>query len=194
MSKPKHKTREQWLTAAVEKMRRLLKEHDVDMPEKWQVSCGFPKSRSKAIGQCWSGSCTEDGTHHMFICPSLAKATRVLDVLLHEMIHAAVGTECGHKGKFRIIAKAVGLTGKMTATVCEEGSALHDKLVGIATTLGDYPHSALTKNPVAWRPPAGGWVKFQSVNEEGYILRVSPKSLNEHGVPKDPWGDDMEEA
>ncbi len=37
-------------------------------------------------------------------------------VLLHEMIHAAVGIDAGHKGPFKRAAIAVGLAGPMTAT------------------------------------------------------------------------------
>jgi len=51
--------------------------------------------------------------------------TRVLDVLLHEMVHAATPGD-GHRGGFPKLARRVGLTGKMTATVA--GPQLKKKL------------------------------------------------------------------
>ena len=51
--------------------------------------------------------------------------SRVLDVLLHEMIHAIV-PKADHRVEFRVLAKRVGLTGKMTATVA--GPELKHKL------------------------------------------------------------------
>lgn len=186
-----YKIRETWLQAAVAKLNPLLKEQNVEMPEKWQVSCGFPKGGQKAIGQCWDPTCTEDGTVHMFICPSLQKATKVLDVLLHEMIHAAVGLECGHKKAFRRVATAIGLEGKMTATFVSEDNPLFARLDEIARAIGPYPHSALTRRRAAARPPAGGWVKLESINDPTYILRISPRALEEHGVPCDFNGDAM---
>lgn len=191
MAKRVYKTRETWLLAAVGKLVPLLKKHGVKMPEKHAVSCGFPKTRVKAIGQCFGPTCTKDETVHMFVCPSLQKATRVLDTLLHEMIHAAVGCGCGHRGKFRIIAKAVGLEGKMTATGVSEGSPLMKTLEKVVESLGDYPHSAITRAQTASRPPGGGWVKFKSEEEDDYILRISPRALENHGPPRDPWGNHM---
>ena len=194
MSKREHKTREAWLLAAAVKLAPLLKAHGVAMPEKYAVSCGFAKARSKAIGQCWGSTCTEDGTIHMFVCPSIQAATRVLDILIHEMIHAAVGLECKHRGAFRVLAKAIGLEGKMTETFVSEDSPLMKTLEKISDQLGPYPHSALVRKMAATRPPAGGWVKFRSTTQANYILRVSPRALEDHGAPRDPWGNEMEEA
>ena len=53
--------------------------------------------------------------------------SHVLDVLLHEMIHAACPDD-GHRGGFPSLAKRCGLTGKMTATVA--GPELQEKLEG----------------------------------------------------------------
>ena len=195
MAKRTHTTRESWLLAAVVKLSTLLKKHDAVMPEKYAVSCGFPKSRkAMAIGQCWDPTCTEDGTTHMFVCPSVNSALTVLATLLHEMVHAAVGLECKHRGAFRKLAKAVGLEGKMTATFVSEENPLMAVLKTITEQLGPYPHSALVRKMAATRPPAGGWVKFVSKNDDEYILRLSPRALEKAGGPTDPWGDKMEEA
>jgi hypothetical protein len=194
MAKREFKTREAWLLAAVTKLHPLLKKHDVQMPEKYAVSCGFAKARTKAIGQCWSPECTKDETTHMFVCPSIQTAIGVLDVLIHEMIHAAVGVECRHRGKFRKVAKAIGLEGKMTATFVGKDNPLMPTLEKISAALGPYPHSALTKRATALRPPAGGWIKFHSTNDEDYILRLSPRAFEDHGAPCDYDGDEMVES
>ena len=72
----------------------------------------------------------------------------MLDTLVHEMVHAIVGTECGHKGAFKHLARAVGLEGKLTAT--HAGDYLAATLVSINSTLagrfGAYPHAPLKVN------------------------------------------------
>lgn len=118
----------------------------------------------------------------------------MLDILLHELIHAAVGTEEGHRGEFKRVALALGLQGKMTATIAEPGTELHGKLSRIARELGPYPHKALNKNTGTEKrkkEKKGGWVRLMSETENEYRVVISPKQLEEHGVPRDPWGDEM---
>lgn len=195
MARREHKTRESWLLAAAKKLEAVLAIHGAAMPDRYAVSCGFPKGVSgKYIGQCFSRDCTQDETVHIFVCPTLGDPEKILGVLLHEMIHAAVGVECGHRGAFRALARSVGLAGPMTATHVPKESDLHEVVGEISERLGPYPHSPLMKTAANRRPPAGGWVKFQSKNADDYILRVSPKALEEHGAPRDPWGDEMTRA
>ena len=65
-----------------------------------------------------------------------------LDVLVHELVHVADDCKSGHKGAFKRNALAVGLIGKMTATVA--GPLLQPKLQKIADNLGPYPHATLS--------------------------------------------------
>src|SRR5690349_18876077 len=146
---PIYPTREQWLEAAVTALRPLLAEVDAEVGEV-RVSVGWPskggtRSKGKVIGQCWKGSVAIDGNPQIFISPILRPTSpiEVLGVLLHEMIHAWDDCESGHKGAFAKTAKAVGLKGKMTATVVEEDSDLHARLLTILRDLGTYPHSGL---------------------------------------------------
>jgi hypothetical protein len=70
---------------------------------------------------------------------------KVADVLLHEMIHTmAVGH--GHRGAFPHIAKEVGLTGRMTATVANEELTFW-LLENVVQVLGQYPHQAVELIP-----------------------------------------------
>ena len=65
----------------------------------------------------------------------------IAEVLLHEMIHT-MAPRCGHKGGFAVIARMMGLEGKLTATVASQHlrTVLWDNVV---TTLGKYPHNAV---------------------------------------------------
>ena len=147
------KTREEWLTEAV-----VIIDRDIFAPylngkysgeSDWpdtpcRVSCSWPGGHGKkkgVAGQCWSPSNSADRTTEIFICPDEDQCVNVLDTLVHENVHRWAGVACGHKGEFRKMALAVGLTGKMTSTVA--GEELHTRLCGIAIELGDYPHAKL---------------------------------------------------
>lgn len=143
-----HETREAWLVAAVPALVDLLKT-SANCPEFAVplVSVGFPyrargtKKGGKAIGQCWTVK--REKRSHIFLHPCLNDRPRILDVLLHELIHAA-HPDAGHKGAFKRTAEAVGLVGAMTAT--EAGDELRDKLNHLAEDLGPYPHHKLDPN------------------------------------------------
>jgi hypothetical protein len=199
-------TREQWLIAAAHALsvhffpiaagtRKEAGKKMHELPRKLQCSCGFPYKSREAIGQCWSPKLSADGTTQVFVSPCQDEPVRVLDILLHELIHAAVGTEEGHRGEFKRVATALGLSGKMTATIAEPGSELHARLSRIARDLGPYPHKAVNKDAGGEgkkkKKKGGGWVRLMSESEPEYRVVISPRQLDEHGVPTDPWGDPM---
>lgn len=145
----KTKTREEWLNEAAAEMKAwVLKTSDGDDYLDPLISVGFPKgsrgrSASHAIGQCWDKTQSGDKERaHIFIIPTMTEPVDIMAVLLHELVHASVGTQCGHRGPFKGCAKAVGLEGKMTATVA--GDLLKVKLELLARELGEYPHPGLT--------------------------------------------------
>jgi len=142
---PLHDTREGWLRDAAERTGALLvKVVDNQVPA-FHVSVGFPKGargRGRAIGQCWDGASSTDGSCHVFICPTLPAAGAVLPVLLHEQIHATVGCDQKHRGKFAKAMKAVGMVKPWT--ISSPGPELSAALQGIAEALGPYPHAALS--------------------------------------------------
>lgn len=194
-------TREQWLNRAVVRLESKyfpLADGKTSMPRKWACSCGFPYKSREAIGQCWPPSVSADGTTHMFVCPTQAEPVRVLDILLHEMGHAAVGCDKGHGKEFRMFCREVGLEGKVTATIASPGTQLHAELAIIARELGPYPHAAIVKGGPGQKSPrkkkAGGWVRLVSPENEDYKVVISPRQLEEHGAPQDPWGNEMEVA
>jgi ribosomal protein S27AE len=142
------KTREQYLVAMAKEINDVFfipAGYPVDL-SKVKVSCGFTSQggkRNAAIGQCFNDKA--NGFNEIFIHPVLADESRVGDVLAHEMIHAYDNCKHGHRGPFRRIAKAIGLTGKMTATVASD--EMNIKLAKIQKKLGKYPHEALDYEP-----------------------------------------------
>lgn len=152
-----HGTREAWLIAACRPLGEIVREAGAACPPV-AVSIGFPRGRGGAstkIGQCWAGSVCADGRPAIFVSPILDDPVRILDVLLHELIHAAVGLEHGHRGRFAAVAKACGLIGKPSATTAGEGLKL--RLNAIADALRPLPHAALT---VGDAPRAGSRLRL----------------------------------
>src|SRR5262245_47091833 len=116
-------TREQWLITLV----NLLKPHFAacggQIPERLRISTGWPSSRamssgngSRTVGQCWPPSASNDNTTEIFISPYIDDAMKLAGIVAHELVHATVGCEEKHGAPFKRLAKAIGLTGKMTAT------------------------------------------------------------------------------
>jgi len=181
-------TREEWLVAAVAKLTPLFAELGETVPA-IRVSVGWPGGRgakNAVIGQCWSSAASSDKVAQLFISPVLVEADRVLDVLAHELVHAVDDCTSGHKGRFAKIAKGLGLTGKMTATVA--GDELKAKLVAIAAELGPYPHAALANVDGAEGPKKQGtrMLKVECVSGAGYVVRMTRKWLDEFGAPTCP--------
>ncbi len=139
-------TREEWLVAAIDKLRPMFEALEYQ-PGEVYVSVGFPSGRSakaNTVGQCWTPQ-REGRRHHIFITPAFGPAdtTLILACLLHELNHASVGNECGHKGAFIEVAKALGFVPKWTVCNVDEHTAA--ALAEIAAELGPYPHEKLEK-------------------------------------------------
>lgn len=175
----KHKTREEWLLAAVDLIRPIFQAKGYTVPADCQVSCGFASTglRSHHIGQCWSRKSSSDGRNQIFISPALVDAIEVLDTLVHELVHAI--DDCAHKhGKeFKKIALKVGLEGQMRSAGA--GAQLKSTLVELAKQLGPYPHGRLQvqhrKTISSPRPRA-------KCSECGYTVPMLKRFL-EYGPP-----------
>lgn len=182
-------TREEWLLRAVDALRPLFSQVGESIPTV-KVSVGWPGGRGRknsVIGQCWHKDAATDSIAQIFVSPVLAEPVRVLDVLAHEIVHAIDENASGHKGNFARIAKAIGLEGKMTATVAGEG--LEECLKAIAADLGEYPHGALV-NPGdgADGPKKQGtrMLKVECAEGSGYVVRMTRKWIDEVGCPTCP--------
>lgn len=145
--------REEWLNKAA----RLMAPHFVraghPLPQRVRMTCGFPSrmalsTKKRRIGECWDASASGDKHSEVFISPMLADGVKVLGVLAHELSHAAVGVECGHKGPFAKLVKALGLEGKPTQA--SEGAAFKQSIADpIMGKLGAYPHAELIASATA---------------------------------------------
>lgn len=162
------RTREAWLQQAIKILKEgVFKRHRVP---KVKVSVGFPQGGrgGKRIGEHWVPEASDDKVGSIFISPILDDAVRVLDVLVHELVHASVGNKAGHGPKFKKVALAVGLAGQMRST--EAGPELKVKLQDVLKDLGAYPHAKLnlTKGPT--KKQSTRMVKMECM-ECGYIVR-----------------------
>jgi hypothetical protein len=117
---------------------------------RYRVACGFPigyrgsRSGKVALGQAFDPSISADGTFEVFINPILDRPIDVIAVLAHELAHVWAGIQCGHRGEFARVSRAIGLIGPLTATVA--GPDLTTRLQGIVEVLGVYPHAKVDPN------------------------------------------------
>jgi hypothetical protein len=65
----------------------------------------------------------------------------VASILAHGLVHAAVGVEQGHGPAFGKVARAIGLDGKLTATV--PGERFVAAVAPILAEVGPVPHAPL---------------------------------------------------
>lgn len=168
--------REDWLIKASDLLRSLIIEPTIERlaidthQPTVAVSIGHPKSK-RALGEAWHTSASDDSkTNHIFITPFENDSSRILDVLLHELIHAYDNLENGHKGRFALLAKACGLTGKMTATIASD--ELKEKLLDITDIIGDIPHHKLDESVINKPKQKGRMLKIEC-SECKLVLRAS---------------------
>ncbi len=182
-----HMTREAWLNAMIARMAPWYAALDVPLP-KVRAAIGFTSKgmRGKRIGECWSAECSADGTFEIYIVPSIDDPSRVADILAHELIHAAVGLEAKHGKAFKRVALAIGLQGKMTATVA--GPEFLDRVKPLLDAVGPLPHARLSDDPLLRSSPKKQTVRQLKCEctDCGYIARTTAKWLKTAGAPLCP--------
>jgi hypothetical protein len=185
------KTREQWLEQATRMLRPRFKKAGFPIPEKVRVSCGWPHQngaarKNRRIGECWGPKASVDKITQVFISPTLddhdGDGVALVGTLAHELVHAAVGVDKGHKGDFVRCGKAVGLEGKPTSMGA--GSDLAVEAGKIVAKLGRYPHGRMTPTQRD-KVQTTRLLKVQC-SDCGYIARVTRKWLDEAGAPLCP--------
>ncbi len=166
--------REAWLAQATTFLLEHMHEQGIPFVSV-RVSCGWPLSggagngKRVVIGQCFSPTVCQDGRPQIFISPRLSESVEVLGVLLHELLHASLGTVHGHKKVFSQAAKKVGLAGPPTATVVsQELRPLLQRYVG---QVGHYPHAAI--QPVLKEKKGSRLRLYQCQCEEPIKVRVA---------------------
>jgi hypothetical protein len=143
-------TRESWLLEATKIARSDLFGVIPDLPalpSEVRVTCGWPSKgglgkKKRTVGQCWPTESSAGGFTEILVSPFLDRPVEVVETLLHELIHAAVGVDQKHKGAFITGAKAIGFTKPWTST--PPTTQLTDLiLTKFLPKLGEYPHKKL---------------------------------------------------
>lgn len=167
---------------AVETLRPLFKGAGHEIP-KVRVTCGWPShaalsKKRRAIGECWDKSQTQDDVAQIFISPLLEEVNGeqgVLEVLVHELVHAVVGCKAQHRGPFSRLAGAVGLVKPWTSTLATP--ELQERFKIISDELGPYPHAPIIPS-LKDRKPQGSRLIKAECDECGYTVRVTKKWLD----------------
>lgn len=138
-----HETSEAWLQSAIQRLKPLFKDAGFDLPS-IRATVGWTSGgkRSQKMGECWSTSSTSDGRSTIFISTMLATSLDVLDVLMHELVHAVDDCKHKHGEEFARIARAVGLGGRHWAS-CSAREPLLIKLHALALELGKLPYGRI---------------------------------------------------
>jgi hypothetical protein len=187
-------TREEWLNKLAHRLRPLFVSAGAPLPEQLHISCGWPTRRalataggkSRTIGQCFPIECSTGGFAEVFVSPCLSDAVHVGAVLAHELCHAALNCDGGHGPRFKRLALAIGLEGKMTSTTATP--ELAERLNVLCESIGPYPHAALDYTK-AEKKQSTRLLKVLCP-ECGYTVRITSKWIDV-GLPTCPCGTDM---
>jgi len=184
-------TREEWLVGAAYELQPDFEDAEAPLPKKVRVTCGWPShggraTKKRVLGECWPANKSGDEHFEIFISPVESDPIEVLGTLVHELVHAAVGLDAGHKAPFRRVATALGLEGKMTATTT--GTVLGERLHKIADGLGQYPHAAI--DPTSHKVTQSTRMLKIQCPACGWMARTSKKWM-ELGLPTCACGEQM---
>ena len=118
---------------------------DVKAPSiRYSVSYA-PNTRtgSKTLGVCSKSTASTGGHNEIYISPELdgSQSSKVLAVLLHELIHAYDDCINGHNGRFSKIARHIGY--KTPLTELNPSDSLTELLNSYVDVLGDIPHDKM---------------------------------------------------
>lgn len=184
-----HDYREQWLDAAIQAVSVRFTEAGYTLPNNIKVSCGWPvgsRGAKKVLGQCFSPEASAKGNVEIFISPTIADHVTVIGVLVHELIHAAVGNDAGHGKVFQTACAKLGMEGKATAAL--PGAELNRWISEhVFPLLGAYPHATVDFNS---RKKQGTRMIKLVCPVSGYTVRTTKKWI-ELGLPLSPVGEVM---
>lgn len=175
-------SREAWLQKVIDAWRPVFSRQGYDLPARIWASVGRPPS-ARWTGACYPGQASDDGNPHIFVHPVLSDSTRVAGVVVHQLCHVALGNR-SHRSRFKRLATAAGLVGKMTKTV--EGPLFLSVMPGIIDRYGPYPHASLRQLRGLDKVSGTRLIRI-SCPTCGYLLRGTKRWLKT-GVPTCPNG------
>lgn len=166
--------RQQWCEKAVFHFREHFSSKWWTIPQNVRISVGIPKhsGHKKAIGQCWPMQASSDGFYEIFTSPEQGSEQMHLETIAHELVHATVGTEAGHKGAFKACATAVGFIGPMTSTPA--GPEMIKACQNIINSIGYYPAGRLD---ITQRKKKGTYLLKCECPQCDYITYTTAKHL-----------------
>jgi hypothetical protein len=175
--------RQQWLEQVVAELRPRFTDVGYTVPDNIRVSIGFTRGGGwrHSIGQCWAAKASTDKHCEIFVSPELGTAehtSRIIGVIAHELTHTTVGIEAGHRAPFKRCANAIGLTGRMTATV--ESDAFIAWVNGVVVPkIGAYPVGKLL---LTYRKQTTRMIKCECETCQ-YPARTTRVWIDAHGAP-----------
>ena len=186
MTNALYTTREQWLNAFAKLAKPHFERVGAPLPDKLRIGVGFTSTgaRGKRIGECWSQAASADGHFEIFLAPTTQTDSRIADILTHELIHAAVGLDAGHGPKFKKVALALGLGGKMTNTVAEQG--WYEWALPILDALGAMPYAALSSGKSSAKPKQRTNLLKVECSSCGWLARVTNKHIEPYSALRCP--------
>ncbi len=177
-----HETREAWFGAAVKKLRKIFKDFGYDLP-KLRIGCGWPVLGRECLGECHPKENSKDKTYEIFISPKLDSPVFLLAVMIHELCHAVVGVDIGHKKPWDKMMETVGMVGTHTAFYA--GEELRAKLVRISKKLGSYPHASLMIGKKPLRDKETFDLEHDARREEDQLQNLEEKHGDQSRLPGD---------
>jgi hypothetical protein len=183
--------RELWLYSIADALYPKFAELSFTNHPTIRIGVGHPStgSRGTRVGECYDSCVSKDNLHEIIISPKLDDSVDVAGVVAHELCHAYLQStfpdeNCGHGKKFKKLATALGLTGKMRSTV--PGEAFKRFLQPVLASIGEYPHGAL--GGATKRKVQSTRLKKVFCPSCKYTMRVTQKWL-ETAVPNCPSPD-----
>ena len=193
-----HLTAESWLIAAVDALRPDFEAAGKTIPESLHCDWGFDGhgiKKTEVSGQFWEGSASTDEIPKIIIRSVTDDVVAILDALVHQCVHAAVGAQEGHGKGFRELALRIGLDPPMRTS--KAGKRLRERLHALSEGLGPFPNARLnfethsvdgSKKIVADKPDTQESRQRKAeclIDACGYIVRASAQTLR-RGAPLCP--------
>jgi len=183
-----HKTREDWMTDAVEQLRPIFDLIGKPLPSRIRVTAGEPVDfkRNRRLGDCHAAGDSADRSIEICVTRTIAKPVDVFTVLLSQLCRATAGA-LSYGTAFELVATEVGLVPTNVKTLDKwktcAGNAMFKTMYGdMIAGLGDYPHAALG---IADTRTQGTRMLKSFCPECGYTVRLTSKWAS-MGLPTCP--------
>jgi hypothetical protein len=134
---------------------------------------------TKKLGECWSPTAAANKqTYQVFLNPRMTNPVQIAHTTIHELLHAVVGVECGHRGPFAKLARALGFAGQLTKSTWSPEAELlcRERLL----KLGPYPRPSFDALQAPKKKQKTRLLKVFC--DCGYTMRVTSKWL-QVGIP-----------